>query len=75
MSVVLEGLSLDADSMAMLLDNDGPLLPFYRLVWTLERGAWGGVVRACDSLGWSEEHVAECYSQAMGWAQAMTADF
>jgi EAL and modified HD-GYP domain-containing signal transduction protein len=75
MSVVLDGLQLDGDSTAMLLDNDGPLLPFYRLVWTLERGVWGAVVRACDQLGLSEEYVAECFSNAMGWAESVTSGF
>jgi c-di-GMP phosphodiesterase len=41
MSVVIDGLPLDPDSTAMLLDNTGPLLPLGRLVWALERGAWG----------------------------------
>lgn len=75
MSVVLDGLQLDSDSTAMLLDNDGPLLPFYRLLWTIERGVWGAVVRACDQLGLSEEYVAECFSNAMGWAQSVTSGF
>jgi hypothetical protein len=44
----------------------------YRLVWALECGSWGAVVRACDQLGVSEELVAEAFSNAMGWAQSMT---
>jgi EAL and modified HD-GYP domain-containing signal transduction protein len=72
MSLVIDGLSLDADSTVMLVDNAGPLLPLYRLVWALERGAWGAVVRACDQLGLREESVAEAFSSAMGWAQSMT---
>jgi c-di-GMP-related signal transduction protein len=72
MGIVIDGLPLDADSKAMLVDNDGPLLPLYRLVWALECGAWGAVVRACDQLGVSEELVAEAFSNAIGWAQSMT---
>jgi len=72
MSLVIDGLPLDADSTAMLVDNAGPLLPLYRLVWALERGAWGAVVRACDQLGLREEDIAESFSSAMGWAQSMT---
>jgi EAL and modified HD-GYP domain-containing signal transduction protein len=72
MSLVIDGLPLDADSTAMLVDNAGPLLPLYRLLWALEYGAWGAVVRACDQLGLSEESVAEAFSNAMGWAQSMT---
>lgn len=75
MGLVLEGLPLEAGSRTMLLDNEGPLLPFYRLVWAVERGAWGAVVRACSQLGVSEEYVAECFSRAMGWAQSVTAGF
>jgi EAL and modified HD-GYP domain-containing signal transduction protein len=72
MSLVIDGLPLDADSTAMLVDNAGPLLPLYRLIWALEYGAWGAVVRVCDQLGLSEESVAEAFSNAMGWAQSMT---
>ncbi len=72
MRAVLDGLPLDPDSVAMLLDNSGPLLPFYRLVWALERGAWGAVVRACSQLGFSEECVADSFSNAMGWAHSVT---
>lgn len=72
MSVIVDGLPLDAASTSMLLDNTGPLLPFYRLIWALERGAWGAVVRACDHLDLCEEAVAEAFSTAMNWAQSMT---
>jgi EAL and modified HD-GYP domain-containing signal transduction protein len=75
MSLVIDGLPLDADSTAMLADNAGPLLPFYRLVWALEHGVWGAVVRACDHLELPEEFVAEAFSSAMGWAQSMTSGF
>lgn len=71
MSLVIDGLPLDADSTAMLVDNTGPLLPFYRLIWALEHGAWGAVVRACDQLELREESVAEAFSSAMEWAQSM----
>jgi EAL and modified HD-GYP domain-containing signal transduction protein len=40
MSVVLNDLPLDPASTAMLLENEGPLLPFYRLIWAIESGAW-----------------------------------
>ena len=75
MSVIIDGLPLDPDSVAMLVDNAGPLVPLYRLVWALERGAWGAVVRACDQLELPEEYVAEAFSNAMGWAQSMTSGF
>jgi EAL and modified HD-GYP domain-containing signal transduction protein len=74
MSAVLDGLPLDADSTSMLLDNTGPLLPFFRLLSAIERGAWGAVVRACSQLQLSEEYVAECFSSAMGWAHAVTTE-
>jgi EAL and modified HD-GYP domain-containing signal transduction protein len=74
MSLVIDGLHLDADSTAMLVDNDGPLLPLYRLVWALERGEWSAVVRACDQLELREEYVAEAFSSAIGWAQSISAE-
>ena len=75
MSLVIDGLPLDADSTAVLIDNAGPLLPFYRLVWALEHGAWGAVARACDHLELTEESVADAFSSAMGWAQSITSGF
>jgi c-di-GMP-related signal transduction protein len=36
MSLVIDGLPMDAYSIAMLVDNAGPLLPMYRLIWALE---------------------------------------
>jgi EAL and modified HD-GYP domain-containing signal transduction protein len=73
MSVVVDGLPLDDASASMLLDNDGPLSPLYRLIWSLESGDWGAVVRSCDQLKLSEEYIAGCFSEAMTWAQSMTA--
>jgi c-di-GMP-related signal transduction protein len=72
MSVVIDGLPLDDASASMLLDNDGPLAPLYRLIWSLESGDWGAVVRCCSQLKLSEECVAGCFSEAMAWAQSMT---
>jgi EAL and modified HD-GYP domain-containing signal transduction protein len=71
MGVILEGLPLDDASRELLLENSGPLLSLFTLVWAIERGAWGPVVRLCHKLGLSEEMVAESYSSAMQWAQAI----
>jgi c-di-GMP-related signal transduction protein len=73
MGLVIDGLQLDSDSTAILVDSDGPLLPVFRLIWALERGSWGAVVLACEQLELSEEFVAEAFSNAMGWAQSISA--
>ncbi len=72
MSAVIDGLPLDQDSTDLLLENKGVLLPLYELIWSVERAAWGPVVRLCYQLGVNEERVAECYSKAMEWAQSVT---
>lgn len=73
MSAVIDGLPLDQNAVDLLLENKGPLRPLYELIWSIERGAWGPVVRQCRQLGVSEEHIAGAYSNAMEWAQAIAA--
>ncbi len=72
MRAIIEGVPLDQDSVDLLVENKGPLRPLYELIWSVERGAWGPVVRQCRQLGVDEENVAECYSKAMEWAQAVS---
>jgi c-di-GMP-related signal transduction protein len=72
MGLVIDGLQLDSESTAMLVDSDGPLLPLFRLLWALERGSWGAVVLACEQLDLSEEFVAQAFSNAMEWAQSIS---
>jgi len=74
MSAVFEGFDLDADSRMLLLENDGPLLPIYELIWAVESGAWESVVRSCALLGLREARVAERYSAAMQWAQSISTE-
>lgn len=71
MQTVIEGLPLDDESRILLVDNQGPLLPLYEMIWSIERGAWRSVVRICSRLGIEEEHVAASYSKAMEWAHSM----
>ncbi|MDR3740434.1 MAG: HDOD domain-containing protein [Terracidiphilus sp.] len=71
MRVIIEGLPLDDAARKLLLENTGPLHPLYELVWAIEHGAWGPVVRFCRKLGLGEDMVAESYSSAMQWAQAI----
>lgn len=74
MSAVLEGFELDEGSRVLLLENQGPLLPIYELIWAVERGDWASVLRACARLGLREDQVAERYSKAMEWAQSITSE-
>jgi len=71
MSLVIDGLSLDADFYVMLVDNAGPFLPCtvsYGLLSAARGVRWFGL-----AINWlREESVAEAFSSAMGWAQSMT---
>ena len=73
MSAILEGLSLDEDSTRLLLDHEGSLKSIFELILAVEAGAWPSVVEGCRAAGIEEDFAAECYSNAMAWAQSLTA--
>lgn len=73
MDAIVEGLSLDDNSITLLLEHEGSLRPVFELVFAVESGIWKSVVEWCGYLGVKEEYAAECYSSAMAWAQSITA--
>jgi EAL and modified HD-GYP domain-containing signal transduction protein len=73
MSAILEGLALDDDSARLLLEHDGTLKPIHDLVVAVESGIWPSVVRSCRAIGIQESVAAQCYSNAIAWAQSLLA--
>lgn len=73
MSAVIDGLHLDSASEQLLLENSGALKPLYELLWALEQGSWRQVIKTCLRIDLDEREVAAAYTQAMEWAQEMTA--
>jgi c-di-GMP-related signal transduction protein len=73
MGVVLEGISLDHESRAVLLGQASKLAPIYQLMIAQEAANWAGVTELCARLKLPESLVTECHWQAMQWAREMTA--
>ncbi len=73
MTAVLDGLPVDDETRILLLDHEGDLRPLYDLIAALESGTWDGVVSSCAMLRLDEADAAECYSEAINWAQSLTA--
>jgi c-di-GMP-related signal transduction protein len=72
MGVVLEGLSLDRETKAVLLGQKSSLESIYQLVIGHEAADWPKVSALCAQLRLSESMVTESHWQAMQWARSMT---
>ena len=73
MGVVLEGISLDHETRAVLLRQKSQLDPLYQLMLAQEKADWTTLSGLCTELKLSESHVTECHWKAMQWAREMTA--
>ena len=73
MGVVLEGISFDHETRAVLLGQASQLDPIYRLMLAQETANWDRVSELCTQLKLPESHVTECHWKAMQWAREMTA--
>lgn len=71
MGVVLEGISLDKETRAVLLGEKSILSEFYRLMLAQESGDWGIVASTNSELHLSDSFVAESHWKAMQWAREM----
>jgi len=71
MGVVLEGISLDRESRAVLLGEESVLSGFYRLMLAQEAGDWKAVTSTNAELKLPDSFVAESHWQAMQWAREM----
>ena len=73
MGVVLEGISLDHETRAVLLGQKSQLDPLYQLMLAQEIANWPKLSELCTKLKLPEGHVTECHWKAMQWAREMTA--
>ena len=72
MGVVLEGISLDRETRAVLLGQKSQLDPLYRLMLSQELADWPKLSELCAQLKLSESVATECHWKAMRWAREMT---
>jgi EAL and modified HD-GYP domain-containing signal transduction protein len=73
MGVVLEGISLDRETRAVLLGQKSQLDLVYRLMLAQEAADWPKLSELCALLNLPESFATECYWKAMQWAREMTA--
>lgn len=73
MGVVLEGISLDRETRAVLLGQKSKLGPVYQLMLSQEAADWAKVSELCGQLRLPESLASTCHWQAMQWAREMTA--
>lgn len=71
MGVVLEGISVDAETKAVLLGQPSQLFPLYELMVAQEQADWEKVTGLAEGLHVPESLVAECRWEAMQWAHQM----
>lgn len=71
MGVVLEGISLDRESRAVLLGEESTLSNFYRLMQAQEAGDWSTVAELNADLRLPDTFVADAHWSAMQWAREM----
>jgi EAL and modified HD-GYP domain-containing signal transduction protein len=72
MGLVLEGISLDAETKAVLLGQQCSLTPIRDLMVAQEAGDWKGVIDANTHLHLPENLIADNYWKAMQWAREVT---
>lgn len=72
MAQVLENVSVDQESRAVLLGQTSALTPFYQLMLAQESGDWRAVRELASGLHISESQVAEKHWEAMQWARQVS---
>jgi c-di-GMP-related signal transduction protein len=71
MTDVLEKVSIDQETKAVLLGGTSHLRPLYQLMLAQESGDWQSTSELAKSLNLSDSEVAEVYWNAMQWAKEM----
>ena len=69
MGVVLEGITLDRETRAVLLGQKSQLDPVYRLMLSQEAADWPKLSELCAQMKLPEGVVTECHWKAMQWAR------
>ena len=72
MGVVLEGISLDRETRAVLLGQTSNLEPVYRLMLSQEAADWTQLSKLCAQVKLPESVATEYHWKAMQWAREMT---
>jgi c-di-GMP-related signal transduction protein len=72
MGVVLEGISLDRETRAVLLGQKSTLDSVYRLMLYQEAADWAKLTELCAQVKLPESIATECHWKAMQWAHEMT---
>src|SRR5271165_603204 len=73
MAEVLEKISLDRATKAVLLGKPSVLRPVYQLILAHESGEWEAAAQLCERLHLDTEDVAGFYWQAQQWAREVSA--
>ena len=71
MREVLDGLPVDEEARAVLLENQGPLSLVYELIVAVEAGVWPKVASLSTRLQIDQEFIAKSHWEAMEWAQSI----
>jgi len=72
MQNILERISLDQATKAVLLGEPSPLQPVFQLILSHEGGQWEQAGRISRSLGLDPETVADQYWEAQQWARELS---
>jgi EAL and modified HD-GYP domain-containing signal transduction protein len=73
MQDILDRISLDQATKAVLLGEPGPLQPVFQLILAHESGQWEQVGKISRSLGLDPETVADQYWESQQWARELSA--
>lgn len=69
---ILERISLDQATKAVLLGESSPLQPVFQLILAHESGQWEQAGKISRSLGLDPESVADQYWEAQQWARELS---
>jgi EAL and modified HD-GYP domain-containing signal transduction protein len=70
MKAVIERLPFSEEIRQALVDKEGELADYLMLVSCYEKGDWECVARSVQKTGVNEQHVPDCYLDAVGWADS-----
>jgi c-di-GMP-related signal transduction protein len=73
MAELLEKISLDKETKAVLLGQPSKLRPVYQLILAHESGEWEAAAQVAQSLHLDAKEVARLHWQAQEWAREVCA--
>ena len=71
MESIMERLPLSEAIKRALLEGKGELADYLNLASSYEKGDWSAVSGLVTKIGVAEEKMAQCYMDAVGWADSM----